>query len=90
MNYIALPDCTIVVILIGTFQHFLHDFFEREFKLSEPQFKEKVQSRTVWYGVVDGVHRLDTINELMVETPKVWEVYVASQRFVAYKNSIEY
>lgn len=44
--------------------------------MSESQAIEKAESRSVWYGVVDGMHRLTAILELMDECPDTWESFL--------------
>jgi len=40
--------------------------------MSDTEAKQKAVSRSVWYGVVDGMHRLLSITELIEENPSCW------------------
>ena len=80
-GFIAGSDNGIVVELTGGLKRHVVDFF-RSMKgsdgkpLSESQAVEKAEGRSVWYGVVDGMHRLTAILELMDESPDVWESFL--------------
>ena len=80
-GFISGSDNAIVVELTGSFQRHIIDFFKTirgpqgDF-LSDSEAKEKSECRSVWYGVVDGMHRLTAIQELMDENPERWDSFM--------------
>ena len=80
-GFVAGSDNAIVVELTGSLKRHVLDFFKSQTGsdgelLSESKAKEKVESRSVWYGVVDGMHRLTAIQELMQEIPERWDSFL--------------
>ena len=54
----------IVVELRGTMLKYVFDYF-RSRGFPDPEVKQKVESRNVWYGIVDGEHSHDAIVKLI-------------------------
>lgn len=76
MNYVAGSDSPIVVPLQGVLQHHILEHFTGFCKMSENDAKEKMKSRSTWFGVVDGMHRLAAIKELIHEQAEIWEQFL--------------
>ena len=80
-GFVAGSDNAIVVELTGGLKRHVLDFFRSKLgsdgePISESQAAEKAEDRSVWYGVVDGMHRMTAIRELIDEDPEHWESFL--------------
>ncbi len=66
-------DTPILVELTGTLKTYVYNHFQMK-GLSEANVKERVQSRDVWYGIIDGEHSHSAIMQLM-ESHTRWQGY---------------
>ena len=64
-------DMPVLMPLTGTYRRYVIDHFKGK-GLTETEAREKSRTRTQWYGVVDGMHRLVAILELIDELPAQW------------------
>ncbi len=63
----------IVVALTGSNLKYVHDHFRKK-GCTESETIDRVNARTLWYGIIDGEHSFHAIKRLM-ETKKRWEGY---------------
>lgn len=80
-GFVAGSDNGIVVELTGGLKRHVVDYFRStkgadDQPISDSQAIQKAEDRSVWYGVVDGMHRLTAILELMNESPDIWESFL--------------
>lgn len=66
-------DTPIVVKLNGTLLVHAGEYFQKK-GFSEEQVKERLESRKVWYGIVDGEHSHNAITRL-IESKSKWSGY---------------
>ena len=71
-GFVTGSDAAVVVEMTGMYRMNLLDHF-REDGMTEEEVKARVDSRTVWYGIVDGRYRHLCITELIDEDPERWE-----------------
>ncbi len=67
----ASTDTPIVVPLMGSMAHFIHEHFE-SVGFSTDEIVDKLKERETWYGIIDGMHRHKAITELMEERANEW------------------
>ena len=67
----ASTDTPVVVPLMGSMAHFIHEHFE-SIGFTVDEIADKLKERETWYGVIDGMHRHKAITELMEERPNEW------------------
>lgn len=71
-------DLAIVMPLTGAHRHHLSSHFQ-SLGLSSDEVKEKIDSRTEWFGIVDGFHRYTAIMQLTrdedEQVRKEWETF---------------
>ncbi len=80
-------DTPIIVELCGTLQTYIYDYF-RDQGHSESVVKERVASRRVWYGIIDGEHSYLAIKRLIETIPR-WSGYTWFVTLVKSGHSIE-
>lgn len=73
VGIVAGSDAPIVIPLSGTLRRFLVLHFKTDKGLTEREARERVASRELWYGVVDGMHRLLAIWEMMEDDYETWK-----------------
>ena len=73
IGFVAGPDAPLATPLTGTFSRYVAEYFVEEKGMTTEESIEHAASREIWYGVVDGMHRLVAILELIEEEPESWD-----------------
>lgn len=68
---VAGSDNPIVIPLTGVYRRYVIDYFKSK-GMTEADAREQAGTKSAWYGVVDGMHRLLAIIELIEEEPDIW------------------
>ncbi len=71
VHYVAGSDAPIVLPLEGSYKGTVLERFLAD-AMTEEAAREKRDPREIWYGLVNGMHRLTAIRELACEDPGRW------------------